>query len=114
MSRNTTIPNRSPFLNRWDWEWKTSLRERFSTNGRWLLLNDLLIRIAPSADFQPAATPAQSLSRIRSTGRATNGTLPQSLDLIGLDRALRFFKKLLVDHGLRDCQRFPFHAPKPN
>ena len=79
-------------------------------NERWLLLNGLLIGIAPCADLQATADPAQSLRGIRGTCPAANGTLPQSLDLIGLNRPFGFFEKLLVDHRLRNRQRFPFHT----
>src|SRR5580692_7448948 len=110
----TLTPARSRFSNRLGFAWKTSPRERSCTNGRSLLLNALLIGIAPRADFQAPANPAQSFNGIGRATRATHRTLLHALDLIRHHRTLRLVEKLLVDHwirghGLYGRCRFSFH-----
>src|SRR5215471_3831809 len=84
----TTIPRGSRFSNRLDWELRMSLPEPSSTNGRWLLLSDLLIGIAPRADLQSPADPAKLFGRIRRTWGAAHRTLLHALDLVGCNGAL--------------------------
>lgn len=78
-------------------------------SGRSLLLNGLLIGIAPRADLQSAANPAQAFGGVRRTRRATHRTILQALELVQFDGALGFIQKLLVDHRFGDRQRFPLH-----
>jgi hypothetical protein len=68
------------------------------TSERWLLLSGLLIGIAPSADLQPAANPAQAFRGIRRTNRTTDRTLLGALGLIGHHRQLRLIQELGIDH----------------
>ena len=88
-----------------------------STSGRWLLLNALLIGIAPRADLQPAADPAQPLRRVGRANSAANGTLIRSLGLIGHHGKLHLIQQLWIDHRLRDrglrmSRWLPFHGLK--
>jgi hypothetical protein len=78
-------------------------------SARSLLLSDLLIGIAPSADFQPPAYPAQRLFRIWRARRTADRALFDALDLIRDNRTLRLSQKLLVNHWLGCRQRFASH-----
>ncbi len=69
-------------------------------SGRQLLLNALLIGIAPGADLQPAAHPAQPFGGIGSASRAADGTFLQALHLIGHHGPLRLVQKFLVDYRI--------------
>ena len=97
--------------------WKTWRRELSSTSGRWLLLNGLLIGIAPSADLQAAANPAQAFRGIGRANRAADRTLLRALGLIGHHRKLGLIQKLRINHriwGRWLCGRrwFTFHLLK--
>src|SRR5690349_16887875 len=104
----------SRFSSRLDWEWKMSPPGRSSTKRRWLLLSDLLIGIAPRADLQPPAHPAQLLLGIGSARRAAHRTLFDALELIGDNRALGLIQKLLVNHRLGNRRRFASHHLNSN
>lgn len=78
---------------------------------RLFLRGHLLIGIAPSADLQPAANPAEVFGRMRSVGSgargAANGTVLKGCRSRGLDRLFRHLQNLWSDDGSGD--RFLFH-----
>ena len=83
----------------------------------WLLLNALLIGIAPGADLQTPANPTEAFSRIRRACGAAHNTLLGVLNLIGHHRPFGFVQKLLVNYrigGHRLWRRtgFTFHPTK--
>src|SRR5580658_3657442 len=113
----TSTPAKSRSSNHLGFAWKMSPRELLSTSGRSLLLNALLIGIAPRADFQTPANPAQPFRRIGGAIPATNSTLLHALHLIRHHRTLRLIEKLLLDdwirgHGLHGRRWFSFHGLK--
>ena len=71
-------------------------------NARSLLLNGWLIGIAPRADLEPTADPAQSLGGIRRAGGAADRALGDTRQLIRDHRSLGFLQELPVDHRLGD------------
>lgn len=84
---------------------------------RWLLLNALLIGIAPGTNLQAAANPAQAFRRIGRTNGAAHGTFLGVLHLIRDYQPLGFVQKLLIDHRIGDHRSrhrhgFSFHPTK--
>ena len=69
-----------------------SRQERSFTNAGWLLLSDLLIGIAPRANLQPPADPAQTFRGIGRAGGPADGAFLDPLQLIRLNGALRLFQ----------------------
>lgn len=78
-------------------------------SARSLLLSDLPIGIAPRADLQAAANPAQPLGRIGSANRAADRALLPTFRLIRYDRTPRCVEQLLLNHRLFVRSRFSFH-----
>src|SRR5579871_3520329 len=109
MCAKPTIRLRLRSLSRWAPGWKTSLPRRLSTSGRSLLLNGLLIGIAPRADLQPTAHPAKTFGGIRRTHGSAHRALVDALELVALNGALGVLQQLLVDDGLGDRRQLPFH-----
>src|SRR5271166_609573 len=104
---------RSRSSNRLVFVWKTWRQEPLSTSEprllrAALLLHALLIGIAPCADLQAPANPAQPFGRIGRTLGAADRALVHSLHLIRHHGSLRLFQKRFIDHrlGWRD---FSFH-----
>jgi hypothetical protein len=74
----------------------------------------LLIGIAPGADFEPTANPAQALGRIRRANGAANAALGRPLGLIRHNGSLGFIEQLLIDYSFwngRGCW-LAFHQLK--
>ncbi len=82
-------------------------------SGRSLLLETLLIRIAPCADLQPPANPAQPFGGIGRALGPAHRALVDSFDLIRHHGSLRLFQKRLVDHRL-GWRCFSFHGLQPH
>jgi hypothetical protein len=57
-------------------------------SARSLLLNALLIGIAPGADLKPPANPAQAFRRIWCASSAAHRAFGETLDLVRHDRPL--------------------------
>ncbi len=90
--KRTSTLSRSQSSSRLEFAWKTWLREPSSTSGRSLLLNGLLIGIAPGADLQPAANPAQPFGGIGCANGAAHRALFHALGQIRHHGTLRLIQ----------------------
>jgi len=77
-------------------------------SGRSLLLQTLLIRIAPRADLQAPANPTQPFGRIGRALSSADRALVHSLQLIRHHGSLRLFQKRFVNHRF-GWRCFSFH-----
>jgi hypothetical protein len=68
----------------------------------------LRIGIAPSANFEPSANPAQTLGRVRGAIAATYDTLRQFYNSGGIRHSLRICYNILRNDGLVGWYGFAF------